>query len=97
MENWPCWTTVLMGEATPLHRTGDEDTASAAAALTGDGRVVACVVLRPGDVGDKDQGDFNGEPAGGEWGGELEEEIAPPSPAVLAWPGTVIGAAAHGG
>lgn len=50
-----------------------------------------------GDVGDKDQGDFSGEPAGGEWGGELEEAIAPPSPAALAWPGTVIGAADHGG
>lgn len=42
MGYWPCWTTVLIGEATPLHRTGDEDTISAAAALTGDGMVVGC-------------------------------------------------------
>lgn len=85
-----------MGEATPLHRTGEEDTISAAAALTGDGMVVGCVFI-VGDVGDKDQGDFSGEPAGGEWGGELEAAIVPPSPVALAWPGTVIGAADHGG
>lgn len=87
-----------MGEATPLQRTGEADTISAAAALTGDGMVVGWWdVLIVGDVGDKDQGDFSGEPAGGEWGGELEEAIVPPSPAALAWPGTVIGAADHGG
>lgn len=92
----------MIGEATPLHRTGEEETISTAAALTGDGMVVGCewvpsAVLIVGDVGDRDQGDFSGEPAGGEWGGELEEAIGPPSPAALAWPGTVIGAADHGG
>lgn len=87
-----------MGEATPLHRTGEAATISAAAALTGEGIVVGWLtVLYVGDVGDKDQGDFSGEPAGGEWGGELEEVTVLPSPAVLAWPGTVIGAADHGG
>lgn len=91
-----------MGEATPLHRTGEDATMSAAAALTGDGMVVGCgwvpnAVFIVGDVGDKDQGDFSGEQAGGEWGGEFEEVIVPPSPAALAWPGTVIGAVDHGG
>lgn len=82
---------------------GDEDGRSLTD-LTGEDKVGAddgapieafIDVGHAGDGVERGQVDFNGE-AAGEPAGESVEVREPPTPAGLAWPGTVIGAVDHG-